>query len=153
MNMLPKVSNKTITIQIITFIILSLSLAFYVWQQNIQQQLTKSLMDLRRHQSQLQTIEEQSKQFNALYKQYDPNINTKWKHMVFQWDNIAFEELQHRIDTLYADCNILFPESLEIKKTQSNTGAQQAVTNTDSQTGYSIKLKIVGQWLCGISNK
>lgn len=148
MNRLPSIPTKTIILQIITATILCVSTAFYIWQQNVQQQLIKSQNELLRHQSQLHSIEEQQKKYNELYKQYAPVIHAKWKYMVFQWDDITFHELQHRIDTLYSDCNILLPENFEIQKVQSASGAQQPPGPDGSKRGYSIKLKMVGQWLC-----
>jgi len=148
MNRLPSIPTKTIIIQIITAIILCVSLAFYIWQQNIQQQLKESQTRLLRHQSQLHDIEEQQKKYNELYKQDASAIHAKWKHMVFQWDDVTFQELQHRIDTLYSDCNILLPEALEIQKVQSASGTQQPTRADGSKKGYSIKLKLAGQWLC-----
>ncbi len=152
MNKLPAVSIKTLIIQIITAIILCIGLAFYIWQHHIQQQLQKTLIDLQRYQSQLHIIEEQRQQYNKLHQQYTYAMNTKWKNMVFQWDGITFEELQHRIDTLYSDCNILLPEHLEIKKIQPKSDTQQVIATNDSM-GYSIKLKISGQWLCDTSTQ
>lgn len=148
MNSLPKVSTKTMIIQLTVAILLCCSLTFYTWQQNINQQLNKAQMALLAHQRQLQSIEEQQKKYESFSKQYVSIINTKWKQMAFQWDDITFYELQHRLDTLYSDCNILLPETLEIKQKQYDSNTQHTTTKNDSPKGYSIKLKLTGQWLC-----
>lgn len=148
MNRLPSIPTKTIILQIITATVLCVSLACYIWQQNVHQQLEKSQNELLRHQSQLRSIEEQQKKYNELYKQYAPFIHAKWKHMAFQWDDITFQELQHRIDTLYSDCSILLPEGLEIQKAQPASDAQQTAGADGFKRGYTIKLKMAGQWLC-----